>query len=120
MRRNTARLSCHTSSLSVDSDPIRMHHPMRVITRTDEIATKIRVEKFEMLKQKTNNATKKITILYTEDRFQKRESRTTFEEATDDVRPHKQRPGKAENNNHPFKTEGSIRTLIEICRLPKC
>jgi hypothetical protein len=40
-----------------------MHHPMRVITRTDDIATKIRVEAFEMLKQKSDSATKNITIL---------------------------------------------------------
>jgi hypothetical protein len=40
-----------------------MHHPMRVAKTTDEIATKIRVEAFEILKQKSNSAMKKITIL---------------------------------------------------------
>jgi hypothetical protein len=40
-----------------------MHHPMRVAKMTDEIATKVRVEVFEILKQKSNSAMKKITIL---------------------------------------------------------
>jgi hypothetical protein len=39
-----------------------MHQPMSVTTRTDMIATKIRVEMFEILKQKSNSAMKKITI----------------------------------------------------------
>ena len=63
MRRNTTRLFCHTSSSSVDSQAVRMHHPMRVAKMTDEIATKVRVEVFEILKQKSNSAMKKITIL---------------------------------------------------------
>jgi hypothetical protein len=91
-----------------------MHHPMRVITRTDGIATKIRVETFEMLKQKANSATKKITILSTEDGSHEREPSTTSEEARDDVRPHKQRPGKAENNSHPEDSMIFNRTLKEI------
>ena len=42
-----------------------MLHPTRVIKRTDEIARKIRVGEFEILKQKSNSATKNITILLT-------------------------------------------------------
>ena len=40
-----------------------MHHPMRAAKMTDEIATKIRVKGFEILKQKSNSPMKKITIL---------------------------------------------------------
>jgi hypothetical protein len=92
---------------------------MRVITRTDTIAMKIRDRIFEILKQKSNSAIKKITILSTEE-FHKREASTTFGKARNDVRPHKQRPRKAENNGHRFKTEDSVRILIEIRRLPNC
>ena len=67
-------------------------------------ATEIRVEGFEILKQKNNSAAKNITILFTEI-FHKRESSAEAGEARDHVRPHKQRPGKTENNNHRFKTE---------------
>jgi len=61
---------------------------MRVATRTDMNATKIRVEMFEILKHKSNSAMKKITILSMEE-FHKREPSATFGEARDDVRPHK-------------------------------
>jgi hypothetical protein len=50
-----------------------MHHPMRVTKTTDEIATKIRVGEFEILKQKSNSATKNNTILRTEVGFHIRE-----------------------------------------------
>ena len=118
VRRNTTRLFCHTSSSSVDSQAVRMHHPMRVAKMTDEIATKVRVEVFEILKQKSNSAMKKITILSKRKGFHKPSA--TPRKARDDVRPHKQRPGKAENNGHRLKTEDPVTILIEICRLPKC
>jgi hypothetical protein len=115
VRRNTTRLLCHTSS-SFHSQDARFHHTRRVTTRTDMIATKIRVEAFEILKQKSNSATKNITILSTEG-FQKREQSG---KARDDVRPHKQRPGKAENNGHRFETEVSVSIQIKKCRLRNC
>jgi hypothetical protein len=84
------------------------------------IATNIRVGRFEILKHKSNSAMKKITILSTEEGFHKREPGATPWEARDDVRPHKQRPGKAENDSHRFKTEDSVRIQIKICRLLEC
>jgi hypothetical protein len=39
-----------------------MYHPMRVATRTDMIVTKVRVETFEILKQRSNRAMEKMTI----------------------------------------------------------
>ena len=95
-----------------------MHHPMRVAKMTDEIATKVRVEVFEILKQKSNSAMKKITILSSRKGFHK--PSPTPRKARDDVRPHKQSPRKAENNGHRLKTEDPVTILIEICRLPKC
>jgi hypothetical protein len=68
-RRNTIRLSRHTSSPSVDSQTVRMHHMMRATTRTDMTETEIRVAEFEILKQKSNNAMKKIIILSAVVRF---------------------------------------------------
>jgi hypothetical protein len=96
-----------------------MHHPMRVATRTDMLATKIRVETFEIVKQKSNSAMENITILSMESGFQSEPSATSGE-ARDDVRPHEQPQGKAEINSHRFKTEDSVRTPVEICRLPMC
>jgi hypothetical protein len=119
VRRNTARLICHISSSSVDSQAVRMHHPMRAPRRTDMIAMKIRVKGFEILKQKSNSATKNITILSTEEAFHKREPSITSGDTRDYVRPHKERPGKAEYDGHRFKTESSVTILIQICRLPK-
>jgi hypothetical protein len=97
-----------------------MLNPMRVAIKAEMIATKIRVEAFEILKQKSNSAMKKVTILSAEEAFHKCEPSTTSGEAKDDVRPHEQRPGKAENNGQRFKTEYSVRILIEIIRLHKC
>jgi len=42
-----------------------MHHMMRSAVITDITVTKARVEVFEILKHKSNSATKKITILST-------------------------------------------------------
>jgi hypothetical protein len=42
---------------------------MRAATRIDMIETEIRVAGFEMLKQKSNSAMKKITILSKRERF---------------------------------------------------
>ena len=61
-----------------------MHHPMRVTTMTDMVATEVRVEAFEILKQKNNSATKKITALSKEG-FQKREQSATSGKARDDA-----------------------------------
>ena len=52
-----------------------MHHMMRAATRTDMIETEIRVARFEILKQKSNSAMEKITILSTRGRFHEREPR---------------------------------------------
>jgi hypothetical protein len=59
-----------------------MHHMMRATTRTDMTETEIRVAEFEILKQKSNNAMKKITILSAVVRFHEREPRkveTTYD-----------------------------------------
>jgi hypothetical protein len=61
-----------------------MYHPMRVATRTDMIVTKVRVETFEILKQRSNRAMEKMTILTTEG-FHKREPSVTFREAYDHI-----------------------------------
>jgi hypothetical protein len=88
---------------------------------TDMVATEVRVEAFEILKQKNNSATKNITALSTvTEGFQKRKQSATSGKARDDVRPHKQRPWKAENNGHRFETEVSVSFLIKKCRLRKC
>ena len=63
VRRNAVKLSCNTSSPSVDSQEVRMHHMTRVATRAVMIETEIRVARFEILKQKSNSAMEKITIL---------------------------------------------------------
>jgi hypothetical protein len=81
------------------------------------IATKTRVEAFEIVKQKNNRAIENITILSTDN---EREPSVKSEEARDDARPHKQCPGKAEINGHRFKTEDTVRILIEKYRLQKC
>ena len=120
VRRNTTKLLCLTPLSSVDSQAVQMQHPTRVVTRTDAIAAKIRVKAFEMVKQKCNSATKNITALFTEERFHRRESSITSGESRDDVRPHKQRPGKAEYDGRRFKTKDSVRIMKKICRLPKC
>jgi hypothetical protein len=62
---------------------------MRVTTRADMIATNIRVEKFEIVKQKSNSAMENITILSMKEGFHKHEPSATPVEARDDVRPHK-------------------------------
>ena len=116
---NTIRLFSHTWSSS-SSQVVRMHHPMRVAIRTDMIATKIRVGAFEILKQKSNSAMKKIPILSTKEEFHKREPSAISREARNDARPHKQPPRKAENNGHRFKTEDSVKTMKEIRRLLIC
>jgi hypothetical protein len=41
-----------------------MHHIMRANTRVDIIATKMRVETVEIVKQKSNSAKENITILF--------------------------------------------------------
>jgi hypothetical protein len=79
------------------------------------IATKIRVEVFEILKQRSKSAMKNNTILSMEKGFHKCEPTA---KARDHVRPHKQRPGKAEINGHRFKTKDSASTSIKICQLP--
>jgi hypothetical protein len=92
-----------------------MHHPMRVATRTDMIATKMRVEMFDIVKQKSHTAMENITILFMKKGFHKHKLSATSGEEADDVRPHKQCQGKAKINSHWFKTEDSIRAQIEIC-----
>ena len=120
VRRITARLICHISSSSVDSQAVRMHHPMIATKRTDMIAMKIRVKAFEILKQKINSATKNVTILSTEEAFHKHEPSITFWDTRVYLRPHEERPGKAEYDGHRFKTKSSVTILIQICRLPNC
>ena len=84
------------------------------------IATKIRVGAFEILKQKSNSAIKKIPILSTKEEFYKREPSAGSRGTRNDARPHKQPPRKAENNGNRFKAEDSVGTLIEVGRLPVC
>jgi hypothetical protein len=47
----------------------------RAATRTDMIETEIRVARFEILKQNSNSAMKKMTILSTGERSHEREPR---------------------------------------------
>ena len=72
MRPNTTVLVFHILSFSVDFRAVQMHHPMRVAKMTDKVATKTRVETFEILKEKINSATKNMIILSTGE-FHKRE-----------------------------------------------
>src|SRR6267154_2432870 len=37
-----------------------------------------------------------------------------------DLRPHEQCPQKTENYSHRFKTESTVNSPVEICRLPRC
>jgi len=46
-----------------------MQHMMRTTTTTDMTETTVRVEVFEILTQKSNNATKNVTILPTGEKF---------------------------------------------------
>jgi hypothetical protein len=46
-----------------------MHHPIRVSTSADMIAVKIRVERFDLLKQRSKSAMKNNTILSMERDF---------------------------------------------------
>ena len=74
--------------------------------------TTVRVEVFEILKQKSNNATKNIIILSTGENFVNMSS-------LDNLRPHQQSPRKTENNSHRFKTEDPMTVLVEVHRLPE-
>jgi hypothetical protein len=58
---------------------------MRAATRTDMIETQIRVAWFEMLKQKSNSAMKKIRILSTGERFHEREPRRKLDMTYDHI-----------------------------------
>jgi len=58
---------------------------MRAATRTDMIETEIRVAGFEILKQKSNSAMKKITILSTGERSYEREPRRKLEMTYDHI-----------------------------------
>jgi hypothetical protein len=60
-----------------------MHHMMRTTTRADMAETTVRVEVFEILKEKSNNATKNSIILSTGEKFVNMSSlggkRTTYD-----------------------------------------
>jgi hypothetical protein len=58
---------------------------MRAATRADMIETEIRVARFEILKQKSNSAMKKITTLSTEERLHEREPRRKLEMTYDHI-----------------------------------
>jgi hypothetical protein len=62
-----------------------MHHMMRADTRADMIETEIRVARFEISKQKSNSAMKKITILSTRERFHEHEPRKKLEMTYDHI-----------------------------------
>ena len=59
-----------------------------------------------------SSAIENITVLFTE-RDLINVNRVTSREVRDDVRPHMQRPEKAEVNGHRFKTEDSVSTPME-------
>ena len=58
---------------------------IRAATKTDMIETEIRVARFEILKQKSNRAMKKITILPTGGRFHEREPTRKLETTYDHI-----------------------------------
>ena len=62
-----------------------MHHMTRVAIRTDMIETEIHVERFEILKQKSNRAMKKIIILFTVEEFHEHEPRRKFRMTYDHI-----------------------------------
>ena len=62
-----------------------MHHMMRAATRADMIEAEIRVARFEISKQKSSIATKKITTLSTGQRFHEREPRRKLEMTYDHI-----------------------------------
>jgi hypothetical protein len=105
VRHIAARLSCHTRAYSScpDSQVDRIHHTIRPAIRTEMNPTKIRVARFEIVKQRSNSAMKKTTILSVPCNVN--ESKVLG--GRNDVRPHKQCPWKTENNGHWFKTEDS-------------
>lgn len=67
--RNTTRLTRHTLKPSAATEVVRIHHTTRLATKSDMSATEIRVEVFEMVKQKSNRAMKRSIILATEKGF---------------------------------------------------
>ena len=62
-----------------------MHHMTRAVTRTDMIETQIRVAGFEILKQKSNSAMEKITILLTGKRCHECEPRRKLKMTYDHI-----------------------------------
>ena len=93
---------------------------MRTTTTTEVAVANILVEAFEMQKQKSNSATKNVTILWP---GAEETVIIEFEEGPletgDDLRPHKQCPWETEDNGQPFQTEGLMSILVEVVRLPQ-
>jgi hypothetical protein len=61
--------STHSFHAFLDPHAVRRDSTVRATTRADVRPTIIRVQGFEMTKQKHNNATKKVTILLGEEKF---------------------------------------------------
>jgi len=53
----------HASIAPLDPQVHRMHHPTRTATAAEVTATNVLVGEFEVPKQKSNSATKNVTIL---------------------------------------------------------
>ena len=89
-----------------------MHHPMRAAKMTDEIATKIRVKGFEILKQKSNSPMRKITILSSRTDFMNQAQHQERKEMTYDHISRAQ--GRLKLIAVPLKTEVPVTILIDI------
>jgi hypothetical protein len=97
-----------------------MHHQIRAATITDVTATKILVDGFEILKQKSSTDIENITILSPGVRGEAISSEKSRYILADDLRPHQQCPWETEDDGNRFQTISLVNILVEVGRLSKC
>ena len=122
--RNLRRECCNTTQFLVETSLTKLEsnawklHTTRITTIIDVAATEIRVDLFDMVKQKSNSAIKNVTKLSREGVRKILSKNNSPKEG--DLRPHEQCPRKTEYYSHRFKTEGTVSITAEICRLSRC
>jgi hypothetical protein len=119
-QKNDRRLLLTQPLSSLDSQELLMHHQIRAPTITNVTETKILVDRFEILKQKSSTAIENITILSPAVRGEAISSEKSPCILEDDLRPHQQRPWETEDDGNRLQTISWVNILVEVVRLPKC